>query len=53
MNHPDKKKPLRRDPAKLCDMGHMADEYESTDVLGSYTGMGRNGDPPVQDQDDL
>jgi len=41
------------DPSKICDMAHMADEYESTDVLGSYTGMAKDGGDPVQDQDDL
>lgn len=41
------------DPCKLCDLAHIADEKESTDVLGSYTGMGRQGEDPVQDQDDL
>lgn len=41
------------DPKKLCDLAHMADEHESTDVLGSYTGTGRGGEEPVQDQDDL
>ena len=42
-----------RDPAKLCDLAHMADEKDSTDRLGSYTGMAQDGDDPVQDQDDL
>ena len=31
----------------------MADDPESTDVLGSYTGMGEDGEEPVQDADDL
>jgi hypothetical protein len=34
-------------------LAHMADEPESTDVLGSYTGTARGGEEPVQDQDDL
>lgn len=37
----------------LCDMARMADEPQSTDVLGSYTGMAKDGDAPVQDADDL
>lgn len=34
-------------------MSHIADEPESTDVLGSYTGTAVGGEDPVQDQDDL
>lgn len=37
----------------ICDLAHMADEADSTDVLGSYTGMAQNGEAPVQDVDDL
>lgn len=37
----------------ICDLAHMADEENSTDVLGSYTGMAQDGDAPVQDADDL
>ena len=37
----------------LCDMAHIADHQASTDVLGSYTGTGANGETPVQDADDL
>lgn len=40
-------------PACLCDLAHMADEPQSTDVLGSYTGTARDGEHPVQDADDL
>ena len=40
-------------PRLLCDLAHMADEEDSTDVLGSYTGMGQDGEAPVQDADDL
>lgn len=35
---------MRRSNKKAC---------ISTDVLGSYTGMGEDGEPPVQDADDL
>lgn len=45
--------PKRPDPTRLCELGQMANEPESTDVLGSYTGMARNQEPPVQDADDL
>ena len=31
----------------------MADEPQSTDVLGSYTGTAQDGGRPVQDADDL
>lgn len=44
---------LHPDPRKLCELAHMADEESSTDVLGSYTGTGENGDVPEQDADDL
>ena len=37
----------------ICDLAHMADEESSTDVLGSYTGTAQDGEPPVQDADDL
>ena len=47
-----KKRPVH-DIQRLCDMAHMADEPAATDVLGSYTGMGADGEPPVQDVDDL
>lgn len=40
-------------PAALCDLAAMADEPQSTDVLGSYTGTAVHGEPPVQDADDL
>lgn len=30
-----------------------ADEPQSTDVLGSYTGTAQDGEHPVQDADDL
>ena len=43
----------RPDPERLCELARMADEEESTDVLGSYTGMAQDGEPPVQDADDL
>ncbi|MCI6037673.1 MAG: hypothetical protein SOX38_12075 [Candidatus Limiplasma sp.] len=46
-----KKKPV--DPLHLCDLANMANEPASTDVLGSYTGMAENFEPPVQDADDL
>lgn len=52
--------PCRSDPPKprpdakrLCDLAHMADEPQSTDVLGSYTGTAQDGEHPVQDADDL
>ena len=38
---------------RLCDLAHMADEPQSTDVLGSYTGTAQDGEHPVQDADDL
>ncbi|MBP3541939.1 MAG: hypothetical protein J6K72_09050 [Clostridia bacterium] len=45
------------DPKKIAKemnvLSRMADEPESTDVLGSYTGTARGGEDPVQDQDDL
>ena len=47
------KQPPRPDPKRLCDLAHMADEEESTDVLGSYTGTARGGGHPEQDADDL
>lgn len=37
----------------MCDLAHMADEPQSTDVLGSYTGTAQDGEHPVQDADDL
>lgn len=43
----------RLDPKTLCGLARMADEEESTDVLGSYTGMAADGEDPVQDVDDL
>ena len=43
----------RPDPKRLCDLAHMADEPQSTDVLGSYTGTAQDGGHPVQDADDL
>ncbi|HIS41717.1 MAG TPA: hypothetical protein IAC11_02425 [Candidatus Limiplasma pullicola] len=43
----------RSDPKRLCDLAHMADEPQSTDVLGSYTGTAQDGGHPVQDADDL
>lgn len=52
----DPKKEARQagpDPKRLCGLARMADEEDSTDVLGSYTGMAQNGEPPVQDADDL
>ena len=47
-----KKRPVH-DIQRLCDLAHIADHEASTDVLGSYTGTGANGDSPVQDADDL
>ena len=46
------KRPVH-DVNRLCDMAHIADHQASTDVLGSYTGTGKDGEPPVQDADDL
>ena len=43
----------RPDPKRLCDLARMADEPQSTDVLGSYTGTAQDGGRPVQDADDL
>lgn len=37
----------------LMILPHMADEQPHSDVLGSYTGTGTDGDRPVQDADDL
>ena len=45
------KKP--KDPKHLCELAKMADEPDSTDVLGSYTGMAQDQQEPVQDADDL
>lgn len=59
MNDPTPKQPARnkalnKERAKhLSVLAHMSDEKNSTDVLGSYTGMAQNGEPPVQDADDL
>ncbi len=50
MQKPSAPKP---NPKTLCDLSHMADEPQSTDVLGSYTGTARDGGHPVQDADDL
>lgn len=49
MNDPKRNKKVN----ELCEMAHMADEDNSTDVLGSYTGMAQHGEEPVQDADDL
>ncbi len=38
---------------RLFEMARMADEPNSTDVLGSYTGTAADGEDPVQDADDL
>lgn len=46
-------KPSPMRAKRICDMANMSDEENSTDVLGSYTGMARDGEPPVQDADDL
>lgn len=46
---PDKKPALRA----LNILARMAYEQDSTDVLGMYTGTGRDDDEPVQDADDL
>ncbi len=43
---------LHPDPKRLCQLARMADE-EHSDVLGSYTGTGLNGEEPEQDADDL
>jgi len=37
----------------LMILPRIADEQPHSDVLGSYTGTGANGDRPVQDADDL
>lgn len=41
------------DPETMCPLPNIANEQASTDVLGSYTGLGKDGDFPVQDADDL
>ena len=38
----------RPDPKRLCDLAHMADEPQSTDVLGSYTGTARTAGIPCR-----
>ena len=43
----------KRRASFLCDLARMADEEDSTDVLGSYTGTAQDGGAPVQDADDL
>ncbi len=48
-----KKYRFRRDPKRLCELARMADEEQSTDVLGSYTGTAQDGEQPEQDADDL
>lgn len=52
MKQPEKKK-TPRDPAHICELANMANEEQSTDVLGSYTGTASRGQEPVQDADDL
>lgn len=37
----------------LMILPRIADEQPHSDVLGSYTGTGADGDKPVQDADDL
>lgn len=46
-------KPTKQNIERLCELAHMSEEEDSTDVLGSYTGTGQDGDEPVQDADDL
>ena len=55
MADPIKKKRrfLHPPPHLLCEMARISEEENSTDVLGSYTGTGADGEPPVQDADDL
>lgn len=43
----------RPNPKIICPLRYMADEEPHSDVLGSYTGTGENGERPVQDADDL
>ena len=52
-NPPCRSDPQSLAPKRLCDLAHMADEPQSTDVLGSYTGTAQDGEHPVQDADDL
>lgn len=48
-----KKTKRKTDISRVCDMAHICDHQASTDVLGSYTGTGADGESPVQDADDL
>ena len=47
----------RKNPLPQTDsdfpLGRQSREAIPSDVLGSYTGMGRDGDRPIQDADDL
>ena len=52
-NRQPKNRNSKANPEGLCDLGRMADERDSTDVLGSYTGNAMDGDRPIQDADDL
>ncbi|MBP3645738.1 MAG: hypothetical protein J6K55_04875 [Clostridia bacterium] len=46
-------KKTKVNPQSVCPLRTMADEEPHSDVLGSYTGTGENGERPVQDADDL
>ena len=46
-------KKTKINPKNICPLRTMADEEPHSDVLGSYTGTGENGERPVQDADDL
>ena len=43
----------RPDPKRLCDLARMADEPQSTDVLGTNTAPAPDGGRPVPHADDL
>ncbi len=50
---PDKPKITPVDPVIAAEMLLQQEDNIVTDVLGSYTGLGTDGDEPVQDADDL
>lgn len=54
MNTPKNKRDEKQKKLdELCELASMANEPFATDILGSYTGTGADGDVPEQDVDDL
>ncbi len=50
---PDEPKRTSVDPVIAAEMMLQQEDNIVTDVLGSYTGLGADGDTPEQDADDL